>query len=146
MRLMAKVYTKEELMSWTPAQRLALYKNAKTRAEGKYIADMIDEYGMVLSTGGNSYGAPIHMRIAEIAWSTEGRQAALASMQAGWPAVAGVDRILQRELGEEYGYQDRLTMAAGMMVGEVMRHLGYRPTTSGPMPPGCVGKTGMRWK
>jgi hypothetical protein len=48
---MAKVYTREELMSWTPAQRLSLYKNAKTRPEGKYIADMIDEHGMALSSG-----------------------------------------------------------------------------------------------
>lgn len=143
---MAKVYTLEELRTWTPERRLDLYRNAKARPDGAYIVEMIDQHGLSLSAGGLSLNDPVFLKIVDVTWSKEGQAAAVEATKAGLPALAGVDRLLQKELGDRYGKHDLGTASAGSVVAEVMRHLGYKEAGSGACPPDCTAKTGMRWK
>lgn len=56
---------------------------------------------MSLSTGGLSYDNPVHIKIVDVCWSNEGQDAMMVAHHEGLPAVAGIDRILQRELGDQ---------------------------------------------
>lgn len=143
---MPKVYTLDELKSWTPERRLALYTNAKKHPDGAYIVQMIDDNGLSLSTSWMSIHDPVFRQIHDIAWSPEGKRAAVEATEKGWPAISGVDLLLKEKLGDKYRSEDKGTLSAGSVVAEVMRHLGYREAGTGKCPEGCVAKTGMTWK
>jgi len=142
---MAKIYTLDELKSWTPEKRKGVYLNAKKHPDGQYIVDLIDQNGLSLSSGGLSLDDPVYRRIVEICWSTEGRKAAVEATKQGLPALCGVDPLLQADLGDQYGKFDLGTASAGSVVAEVMHHLGYRKSGSGPCPSNCTAKTGAKW-
>ncbi len=142
---MAKVYTLEELRSWTPERRRQLYLNAKARPEGAYIVEMIDEHGLSLSTGALSSNDPLYHRMVDIAWSKAGKEAAVEATKQGLPALCGVDRLLREQLGDLYHKHNMGTFSAGGAVAEVMRHLGYKQVGTGKCPESCVARTGIMW-
>jgi hypothetical protein len=86
-----------------------------------------------------------------IIWSSEGKQTALDSTEAGFPALCGVDLLLQRKLHNEYRHDPaieslQLPLIVGSEVANVMRELGYTETRRAKCPEGCVAKTGLKWK
>lgn len=143
---MSKTFTLDELRSWTPEKRKALYLNAKKHPSGQYIVDLIDQNGLSLSSGGLTADDPVHRTIVEVTWSTLGKKAALEATKRGEPAVCGVDILLQAKLGDLYGKYDLGTASAGAVVAEMMRHLGYREAGQGKCPSGCAARTGMKWQ
>jgi len=143
-----KTYTLEDLKLMSPEERSTLYRNAVKRLEkgGQSIVDLIDASGLPLRSGGMCMTDPVYLRIEEIVWSPAGRDAALAATERGLPALAGIDPMLQAELGMQYSPHDMGTMNAGYIVGELMRHLGFVDAGQGKLPDNCVAKTAMRWK
>ena len=97
---------------------------------------------------------PLYVKMKGVIWSPEGQQAALDATKNGWPAICGVDPLLQKHLGNEYRHIApanmglQLTLAAGAQVALVMGELGYTKAGSGSCPKawGCVAKTGAKWK
>jgi hypothetical protein len=141
----ARIYTLEDLRALDIERRRNLYLNAKSRSGGEYIVKLIDENGLPLSSGGLTADDPVYLEIVETAWSSEGRKAAVQATEDGYPAVAAIDRMLQKKLGDRYGKHDQGTVAAGAVVGEVMRHLGYKKLPAKACPSDCVAKTGAMW-
>jgi hypothetical protein len=45
---------------------------------------------------------PLYLKMKEIIWSAEGKQAALDSTRANLPALCGVDLLLQKRLPNEH--------------------------------------------
>ena len=88
---------------------------------------------------------PVYLQMVDIAWSVAGREAAVAAVKAGLPALCGVDRLLREELGDKYHKHNMGTFSAGGAVAEVMRHLGYRVIGTGKCPANCVARTGLMW-
>jgi hypothetical protein len=66
---MAKVFTVEELRTWTPEKLKQLYDNAKKSPDGQYLVDLIEQNGLPLSSGGLCNDDPVMVRIVELAWS-----------------------------------------------------------------------------
>ena len=141
-------YTLEALKVMTPERRSQLYRNAAARRDngGQAIIDLIDESGLPLRSGGMRMSDPVYLRMEEIVWSSAGRAAAIAATEQGLPAMAGIDPLLQADLGKQYHQHDQGTMNAGFIVAELMRHLGYVDAGQGKLPGSCVAKTAMRWK
>jgi hypothetical protein len=141
-----KVMSLEDLKRLSPERLRQLYLNAAKHPDGQYIRDLVDQHGLPLSSGGLTLDDPIHRKMVEIVWSTEGQKAALEATAKGLPALCGVDPLLRSELGDLYGKHDMGTASAGAIVAEVMRHKGYTKAESRPCPPGCVAMTGVMWR
>jgi hypothetical protein len=142
-------YSLENLQRMTPDKRRQLYQNAMKRRDngGQAIIDLIDSSGLPLHYGeGLTNDDPTFLRMEEIIWSPQGKQALVNATEAGFPALSGVDPILQQELGLKYGPHDPGTASAGSLVAQVMRHLGYEQAGAGSCPEGCVAKTGAKWR
>jgi len=90
--------------------------------------------------------SPTYQAIRAVIRSAEGRQAAAAATQAGRPALAGVDPLLQENIGAAYNWQSLGPLNAGYEVAAVMRELGYTEAGTGSCPNGCVARSGTRWK
>ncbi|WP_162238953.1 hypothetical protein [Methylobacterium sp. Leaf85] len=142
----AKIYTLDDLKKMTIDHRRNLYENARNNPSGSYIKELIDSNGLALSTGGVSMDDPLYLNIVEIAWSKEGKEAATMAADAGIPAVAAIDRMVQAKYGDAYKSRHNAAVAAGTIVGEVMKHLGYRIAMRKACPPDCVAKSGATWK
>jgi len=142
---MPKIPTLDEIRSWSPQKRLAIYQNARNHPDSKPIVALIDQHGLSLSEGGLTNDDPVVIRMIEIIWSKEGRDAALAATAQGHPAVAGIDPLLQADLGDRYQKHDQGTMNAGFYVAELMRHLGYKAAGKKPCTSDCIAKTGETW-
>ncbi|MBF9234611.1 hypothetical protein [Microvirga alba] len=143
------IYSLEDLQRMTPDKRRQLYQNAVDRRDkgGQPIIDLIESSGLPLhSTEGLTNDDPTFLRMEEIIWSAEGREAALKATEAGLPALSGIDPLLQRELGALYGPHDLGTASAGAVVAKLMRHLGHEEAGAGSCPEGCVAKTAMKWR
>jgi hypothetical protein len=69
----------------------------------------------------------------------------MKATEQGKPALCGVEPLLTKELGDQYGPHDQGTMNAGYIVGELMRYRGYRDAGPRPCPKGSVEKTAMFW-
>lgn len=141
----------EMLRRKSPEERLQMYENARERYDkgGREIMEAIDASGLPLRSGpagGTSKSEPIYLRMEEIIWSTEGRKAAIeATHVLKQPAMALVDPLLQRELGDAYKPDHMITVSAGSIVGELMRHLGYVNSKKMRLPDGCIAKTAEMW-
>ncbi len=140
---MSRIFSLDDLRSWSPEKRKAVYVNALRHPSGQYIIDLIDQNGLALSSGGLTTDDPVHQRIVDVAWSIEGQKAAVAATKQGVPALCGVDILLQADLGDQYGKYDLGTASAGAVVAEVMRHLGYKEAGQGSCPPNCTAKVGV---
>lgn len=142
-----KKITLDSIKAMTPEKRAILYENARKRrsAGGQEIMDLIDSSGLPLSTGGMRITDPVYIRIGEIVWSEEGRQAAIRATKEGLPALAGIEPLIVADLGNRYHPHDLGTASAGSIVGELMRHLGYVKGKEANMPKGSVAKTAALW-
>ncbi|GEC31681.1 hypothetical protein N181_01885 [Sinorhizobium fredii USDA 205] len=140
--------TIEKLQKMTPEQRANLHENARKRLDngGREIIELIESSGLPLSSGGMRLSDPVYQRMEEIIWSSEGKKAAVATTEAGLPALAGVEPFIVANLGDRYHPHNDGTKSAGGIVGELMRFLGYELAGHADMPAGSVAKTAALWK
>jgi transcriptional regulator with XRE-family HTH domain len=96
------------------------------------------------TVGGLPADHPTIRAIYEVVMSAEGIKAGVEAIEAGKPAMAGVDPILQDQV-PDYGGRETTTWA-GYYVAAAMRKEGYQTTTSGPLPANCKAKTAMLFK
>ena len=89
---------------------------------------------------------PCYREMEEIVWSAEGKAAAVQAVEKGQPAMAGIDPLLQKAMGNRYGREAQGTMNAGSIVAELMRYLGYQKEREAELPPGCVARTAATWR
>jgi len=139
---MAKLPSADDIRAMTPAQRRTLYENAhKSKLpEARSLIDLILSAGLTTDAGGLTRDHPVIQRLEDVCRSDEARAAAKKATDEGMPAMAGVDPLLVRELGADYGSFDTTSWAGGF-VAEEMESQGYRQTRKKPMPVGCVAKT-----
>jgi len=146
---MAKKWTTEELAAMSVHQRAELYKNAARLGhtpEGAELKSQIEAEGLPYSDDAALKGDdPITLRMIKVAYSLEGREAAIAATKAGEAAMAGVDPLLQAALGVDYGPHNFGTNRAGEIVGALMRSLGYKKGPDKDLPQHCVAKTAATW-
>jgi hypothetical protein len=135
-------YAIEDLKKMTPERRAILYQNAIKHREsgGQEIIDLIDSSGLPLSSGGLRQSDPVYLKIEEIIWSPQGREAAVEATKNGLPALAGVEPLIVAELGDQYSPHNQGTLNAGYVQAELMRHLGYVENGRGEMPEGLWPK------
>ena len=147
---MAKEITLDTLRGMTVHQRHALYKNACRLAhtpDGAALKKLIEEAGLPFSEEAALRGDdPLTLKMHEIIWSSDGKQAAIAATEAGEAAMAGIDPLLQAALGSDYGPHNMGTNRAGVITGELMQFLGYVRVAQVPLPSHCVAKTATSWK
>lgn len=143
-----KVPTERQIRSWSPDERMRVRSRAaKMGTEvGRQTMELIDLLNLPLSSGGMAADHPLYREMMEVAWSAEGKAAALKAVQEGRPAMAGVDPLLQKVMGSRYSAEQQGTLNAGYIVGEVMRHLGFEKDSEAPLPTNCIAKTAATWK
>ena len=143
-----KAPTEMQLRAMSPSQRMTVRTNAaKLDNElGRATVALIDSLHLPLSSGGMSPSDPLYIEMEGIAWSAEGKAAAIAAVAAGLPALAGLDPLLQKSMGSRYGHDYQGRENAGYAVAQVMRHLGYEKTGEAKLPPGCIAGSGATWR
>jgi hypothetical protein len=142
---LAKQLTLEQLKVMPAEQRTNLYTNAVRigSQEAMAVAEILVKHNLlVTSTGGFPREHPIIRCVEEIITSTAGKAAAKQAADDGLPALAGLDPLLSKELGNDYGPSFGVTSWAGSIVAEQMRKLGYKEKGQRSLPTGCVAKTG----
>lgn len=133
---------------------------------GRCIRDVMAEQGWKVATKGARVAAgnyftraaiyrriqpcvtlddPIALKMKQIVQSPEGVDAAVKAAEAGYPAMAGIDPLLSRALGDDYGKHNLTTATAGDFVANLMRSLGYKESGRGKLPPHCVARTAALW-
>jgi hypothetical protein len=122
-----KVPTELQLLAMTPEQRMTVRSRAVKLGGpiGNATVALIDSLNLPLSSGGISKDHPLYREMQEIVWSAEGKAAAVHTVEEGLPALAGIDPLLQKAMGDRYGREYQGTMNAGYIVCELMRFLGY---------------------
>ncbi|MGO6791403.1 hypothetical protein [Rhizobium ruizarguesonis] len=140
--------TIERLQKMTPEQRANLHENARKRIDkgGREIIELIEASGLPLSSGGMRLSDPVYIRMHQIIWSSEGKEAAIDATASRLPALAGVEPLIVADLGDRYHPHNDGTKSAGGIVGELMRFMGYKLTGHADMPEGSVAKTAALWK
>lgn len=140
--------TIEKLNAMSAQDRATLFENSRKRITqgGQEIIDLINSSGLPLRAGGVTVTDPIHIRMEEIIWSSEGKKLLVEATEAGLPALAGVEPLIVADLGVQYHPHDLGTVDAGSIVGAVMRHLGYEIVGRADMPAGSVAKTAATWQ
>jgi hypothetical protein len=74
--------------------------------------------------------------------SLDGRAAGIEAADQGLPALAKVEPLLRRALGQEYENAYEATVQAGYVVANMMEQNGFRKTgRKGSMPTGSIAKT-----
>ena len=143
-----KAPTEMQLRSMTPEQRLLVRgRAAKLGGEmGLATVALIDELHLPMSSGGMSHDNPIYCEMEKIIWSAEGKLAATSAVESGLPAMAGIDPLLQRLMGNRYGREQQGTVNAGVIVGELMKHLGYEKLGEAELPAECIARTAATWR
>jgi hypothetical protein len=145
----------EKLQGMKAAQLWQLYQNARrialsggaNAADAKQTVELIEASGLPYYEGGGlSEDDPRYLRMMDIVFSAEGRQAALNAVKRGLPAICGVDALIKNALGADYGKHDLGTSNAGYIVAKLMRQMGYEEAGTGSCPSGCVARTGMKWR
>jgi hypothetical protein len=146
---MTQHWTLERLTAMSVHQRAELYKNACRLGhtpEGATLKALIEEAGLPYSDDAAlKLTDPLAIRMYDVIYSASGREAAIAATKAGLPAMAGVDPLLQAELGVDYGPHNQGTQTAGWIVGQLMQSLGYKKVGEKPLPEHCVAKTAAMW-
>jgi hypothetical protein len=139
--------SEDQIRAMTPLARGVLYRNAQDRLSsgGQQIVDFIEREGLPLSEGDMLSSDPDYIEMERIIWSAEGIAAAEKAVDAGFPALAGIDPLIKRALKDRYHSHNGGTINAGYLTAQLMRHRGYIEAGSGKIADG-VAKTGMRWK
>ncbi len=118
-------------------------KKADTDPKARELLDLILASGRLAAPTENvRLDDAVGKAMEAIIFSRVGKSAALAAVRAGIPALAGVDPLLQAELGNVYGPGNEATSQAGYLVNNMMGQEGYIEDGSARMPSGCVAKTG----
>jgi hypothetical protein len=143
-----KAPTEKQLRAMTPEQLMTIRSNAvKLGGEiGNATVALIDSLNLPLSSsGGMSKDHPFYREMQKIVWSAEGKVAAVQAVEKGLPAMASIDPLLQKIMGDRYGPENQGTVKAGEIVGELMRFLGYQKDGEAGLPSDCVAKTAATW-
>jgi hypothetical protein len=140
--------TETQLRAMTPEERMTVRSNAvRLGGEiGDATVGLIDSLNLPLSSGGMSEDHPLYREMQKVVWSAEGKAAAIEAVDKGQPAMAGIDPLLQKVMGDRYGREYQGTVNAGYIVGELMRFLGYDKKGEADLPSGCVAKTAATWR
>ncbi|MGX7703826.1 hypothetical protein [Methylobacterium sp. Gmos1] len=142
-------YTIEKLKAMTANERLSLRNNAlgKGTPEALAIVKQIDELKLPLGSGGLTEDHPLYQEMYAIIMSPEAKAVALEAVEAGLPAMAGIDPLLQKRMGKRYTNEQQMTVNAGYITGSVMISAGYEKDKEGvPLPKGCVARSSTTWK
>jgi hypothetical protein len=143
---LAKPISLEQLKSMSVEELANLHRNAVklgTPAALAVIDNIIKHNLLVTHAGGLPHDHPVILRIEEIVTSPDGRAAAKRAADSGLPALAGVDPMLHKALGDDYDGRFDTTSWAGTFVAAEMRKLGYTAHGERPLPTGCVAKSGL---
>jgi hypothetical protein len=141
--MMAIPWTKERLEALSHKELSTLYERALTMDtdEARDVVELVQQHGLLERLGGGYHrGHRVIHAIEHICRSEEGLAAARAAVEAGEAPMAGVDPLLKRELGSEYGHRDT-TGWAGTFVAEEMEAEGFVRQGRKSLPPGSVAKT-----
>jgi hypothetical protein len=138
--------TPEKLGAMSVAERHQLWRNARVsnHPDAKKLLEMLEQSGLPYADN-KVVGLtdPVALKMYDIINSEEARVAMIQATEAGWPALAGVDPMLNHALGVDYGKHNMTTNTAGEFVTERMRALGYTKGNQRPMPPGCVARSAV---
>ena len=140
---MAKPWTKERLEALSHKQLYILYERAKDSVDphGAEILSIIEENKMMERLGGGYRREHrLIVDMEKICRSPEGVSAALRAARAGEAPMAGVDPILQEQLGPEYGQRDSTTWAGGFVAEEIEAE-GWHRKGRKSLPKNCKAKT-----
>jgi hypothetical protein len=146
--ILAGGWTRAKLAARSPEERHGIWKNARAKAtpEALELAAVIEDLGIFTpGAGGLKMDDPLTLRMFDIINSAKGRAACIEATDKGQPAIAGVDPMLRATLGEQYSGENRATVAAGVLVGELMRMLGYQHAGERQMPVGSVATRAAIW-
>ena len=142
----------EQLTRRTPKERHNLWENAKRREEAgdikaKALKELIETSGLDYKSSAEiTLDSPIGRKMERVIFGSEGKHAALDATKNRLPALAGVDPLLSKALGADYGSHNAATIQAGYLVKNMMLQLGYEDAGPAPLPPGCVAKTGRLFR
>jgi len=88
----------------------------------------------------------IYKIMEQLVDSTDGVKRAVRATNDGFPALAGVDALLRRELGAEYVRAANGTWWAGFAVARIMREMGFVEAGTAKCPSDCVANQGVLWR
>ena len=106
---------------------------------------LMDQSGLPLRSGGMRKSDPVSLKMEEIICGSKGRKAALVATDKGLPALCGVEPLLKKELGDRCNPHDIGTNRAGLIIGELMTHLGYSAAGEAKCPEGGVRQDCDAW-
>lgn len=138
-----KIPTLEMIVAMTTEERRTLHRNASKleTEDARVVVKLITENRLLATvSGGLPHEDPVVLAIESVIASDEGRAAAKEATDSGLPAMAGVDPLLRKHVGEEYGTFDTTSWAGTFVAGE-MESMGYKQTRKKALPPGSVAKT-----
>jgi hypothetical protein len=134
-------------------ERHQLWLNAKakleTSAEAKALVQLIEFSGLDYAKdkiNPVSLDSAVGRLMKQIIGSEAGIRAMMEATRRGSPALAGVDPLLQFELGSQYGRHNEATIQAGYLVKGFMVGQGYEEIGPASMPQNCIAKTGLIFK
>ena len=136
-------WTKDLLEALPHKQLDTVYTNALASSDPQaaQVLDLFEQHGLLERRGGGfRRGHRLIHDMESFCRSPEGIEAALVAAKAGEAPMAGVDPVLQRKLGPEYGQRDS-TSWAGTFVGEEVQALGWRRSGRKKLPHDCIAKT-----
>ena len=142
-------WTRPKLRERSQTERHEVWKRARSlhSAEGNHLARAIELLGLPYAEPEPLTGEdPLFATMAEIMASSEARSAALEATLDGLPALAGIDLLLHRGLGEAYRQNPAGVPTAERMTAELMTRLGYVEAGRKSLPTRCVARTGAFWK
>ena len=149
---MIKIDT-EHLKRMSVDQRHQLWKNASKKAEtsedAKSLVALIESSNLDYAKDKQksvSLDDPIGRKMKRIIGSAAGTKAMLEAVNEGLPALAGVEPLLQAELGNDYNKHNEATVQAGYLVTGFMQGLGYEKVRSVPLPSSCVARSGLTFR
>ena len=135
-------WTVEKISALSHADRHRLYENAKAR-QAEELMRIIEGCRLPYSDpSGLKLDSPIGRAMRDLIFSEEGRSAAIQATEKGLPALAGVDPILEAELGDDYRRTYEATIQAGYLVAQMMGQSGYEKSGRQGRLEGCVAKRG----
>jgi hypothetical protein len=102
-----------------------------------------EECGLPYSEGAAlRWDDPIALKIYEIVNSKEAAAAMIEVTEQGLPAICGVEPMLIKALGVDYGGHNMTTNIAGRFIAERMQQLGYKNSgRKGILTEGSVAKS-----
>ncbi len=142
-------WTRTKLRERTQTERFAVWQRARAlhSAEGNHLARAIERLGLPYAEPeALSEHDTLMVRMRGVMAGPEARSAAIEATLDGLPAMAGIDTLLHRELGEDYRLDPAAVPTAQRLVAELMGALGYAEAGSKDLPRRNVARSGVFWK